>query len=241
MPQNDLTWKISGKILTVLGNSVAMRVRPPVHYSRNLNYSVLLRMAGFNVINLARGGNTIKRACVDIDIYIRTFPDIYILNFGVVDASTREVPKWFFNLYNSSGQYWYNRFARLIYNRGIKKIRKPLVYLRLKRSWVGKRSFSRLYELMVERLLKETNAILIGLPVNVANDRVEKALPGSRKNHRSYNQVMRKLLDRDRCFYLELSDINSNVHYPDGVHFSTEGHKIVAEKIIQYLDLTEKK
>jgi len=176
--------------ITILGNSVAMRVRPPEEYPFNRNYTYLLRESdsySFNVNSLAAGGSTIKSSFKHLDAYISSFPDVYILNFGVVDACTREVPRWFFNIYNSTSQACGNRLARWYYNGIVKRVRRPLVYLRLKSPWVRRKAYKRLYSLMVERLLKETNAIIIGLPINIANDRIEKALPGSRKNHMIYN------------------------------------------------------
>lgn len=222
--------------LTIIGNSVAMRVRPVEPYPDNRNYHTLLSDADFEVENLAKGGNTIKSAFKDLDTYIGSFPDVFILNFGVVDASTREVPRWFFNLYNSTGQYWYNRFSRWIYNGLIKKARKPLVVLRGKRSWVGKKTYKRLYSLMTERLLKETNAIVIGLSINSADDRVEKALPGSRKNHLAYNQIMKDVLNQERCYFIHVQDDLTAIDYPDGVHYSKSGHKIVAKKISDLIE-----
>jgi len=231
--------------VTVIGNSVALRVRPVEPYPGNLNYFSLLSDAEFNknsrtrnlnVLNLARGGNTIKSAFKDFDSYIRSFPDLFILNFGVVDASTREVPKWFFDMYNSTGQYWYNNLSRWVYNAIIKKIRRPLVYLRGKRPWVGRKKYEFLYNLMIERLLKETNAIIIGLPINTADERIEKALPGSRRNHLNYNQVMENALDRERCYFINLQEGLTADDRPDGIHYSKSGHEKVARRIIDLIE-----
>jgi lysophospholipase L1-like esterase len=223
------------KNIAVIGNSVAMRVRPPMDFPENKNYSVLLRDDGFQMQNLAKGGNTIKSALKELDSIVSAFPDIYILNFGVVDASNREIPRWFFNLVNSSGQAWYNRFSSFIYNGFIKRIRRQLVFLRGKRPWVRKKAFRKYLTYMLDRLQKETNANIIGLSINLANDRVEKALPGSRKNHRAYNKILSEALKGKRCTFLDLTDLESEKYYPDGVHFSAEGHKIVSQRIVDTL------
>ena len=111
-----------------------------------------------------------------------------------------------------------------------------MVYLRGKSTWVGKKSFKKLYSLLVERLSKETNAIIIGMSINIANDRVEKELPGSRKNHHLYNEIIKSCMDHPNCSYLDLTDLDSEIHYPDGVHFSKVGHQVVAERLIDVLE-----
>jgi lysophospholipase L1-like esterase len=231
--------------VSIVGNSVSLRLRPPVEHPENKNFTYLLRDEGFLaekrsspyfITNLSSGGATVRSVFNRLDNIIRTYPDVYIINLGVVDSSTREVPRWFFNIYNSSSQYWYNNLARVFYVTLIKRLRKPLVYLRGKSTWVGKRSFEKLYGMLIERLSKETNAVIIGVSINIANDRVEKELPCSRRNHIFYNEIIKSCLDRQNCLYLDLTDLDSETHYPDGVHFSKIGHEVVADRLIETLE-----
>mgnify|MGYP001551774064 FL=1 len=89
---------------------------------------------------------------------------------------------------------------------------------------------------MTERLLKETNAIVIGLSINTADDRVEKALPVSMIKHLIYNQILKDILNQERCYFIHVQDNLTASDYPDGVHYSKSGHEIVAKKISEVIE-----
>lgn len=236
--------------IAVVGNSVAMRVRPPEQPPDNRNYTVLLREAEaetggckvtMNVTNWSSGGATIREIHKSLNDIIRLFPDFYVLNLGVVDASTRDIPRWFFNIINSTNPSRFHRVMKFIHGGLITRFRRPLVLIRGKRSWVSHREFNQLYALLIERLLKETNATIIGLSINLANERVERALPGSRSNHEKYNRIIEHNMQHSRCIYLDLEDFNTEIHFPDGVHFSAEGHRLVADRIIKSIKTFQRK
>ena len=239
--ENEPISNFSGKYhIAVVGNSVAMRVRPPEEIPANRNYTMRLRegsaedvgsAASFHVVNWSTGGATVREVHKNLNDIIRLYPDYYILNLGVVDASTRDIPRWFFQIINSTNNSGFHRLMRYFHGGVIRPLRRPLVFIRGKRSWVSARTFQRLYDLLIEKLLRETNAKIIGLSINLANERVEKALPGSRRNHERFNRIIRKSLEQSRCIFLDLTDLDPEPHYPDGVHFSAEGHRLVAERI----------
>ena len=161
--------------------------------------------------------------------------NFFIVNFGVVDASTREIPLWFYRLAQSKNDRLLNKLSNAIYRNILIKVRPCLVKLRGKRSWISKKRFEKYFDFLVDRLLKETNARIISLPINLANNRVEKALPGSLKKHKEYNKIIReKTLQRKQNF-VDLSFLNSEEHYPDGVHFSAAGHKLAADEIFKVI------
>jgi len=228
---------------SVIGNSVALRVRPPLQHPLNLNYSVILedmlkkeyKSDNVQIDNKGVGAFTIHNAINNIDTYIQTFPDFFIINFGVVDASSREIPLWFYRLAQSRRDRLVNKVSSAIYRNLLIKIRPTLVRLRGKRSWISKKSFTKYYNELFSQLLKETNARIIAFPINLANERVEKELPGSFKKHQEYNEIIKKTTLNHNQYFVDLSFLNSEKHYPDGVHFSTEGHKIVAVEIFKVI------
>ncbi len=242
--------RMPGKLyVAVVGNSVAMRVRPPLEAPDNCNYSVHIRSASvdddirknsFQVVNWSSGGATIRDIHKELDQIVRLFPDYYVLNLGVVDASTRDIPRWFFRIVNSTNQSRFHSMVSVLYGGVIRRARRTLVFIRGKRSWISSREFKKLYGLLVDKLLKETNAEIIGLSINIASERVERALPGSGKNHLRFNQIIENCLEHPRCQYLDLTDLDQRKHYPDGVHFSAEGHQLVADRIIHYITLHAK-
>ena len=227
--------------ISIIGNSVAMRVRPPLDYPENNNFSQCLEEIfrekwdkNIHIQNLSLGALTIKEAISRMDEYIRTFPDYYILNLGVVDASTRDIPHWVFRIfYGPKDGLLPGVLRKLYYNPVSKRIRPFFVHLRGKRSWISANKYNKLFHLLVDTLIKETNAKIIVLPINIANDRIEKQLPGSRLNHKKFNVIMNEACKRVRVHYLNIEKWNTDEYYPDGIHFSGKGHKIIAEKIFE--------
>jgi len=225
--------------VTIIGNSVALRNRPPEKYPANKNYCQYLEEYLYtelnntivHVNNKALGANTVYNVITKIDDYIQTFPNFYILNLGVVDASTREIPLWFYRMASSKKDRFIYKLAEFMYRNIIIKLRPVLVGLRFKKSWISARKFKKYFETLVNTFLKETNARIIVLPINIANKRVEKALPGTTKKHEQYNQLMKDIVEKYSQEFVDLSSLTSETHYPDGVHYSSVGHKTVATKI----------
>ncbi len=225
--------------ITIIGNSVALRTRPPGQSPENKNYGKLLEEdlcqkvldKNFIVNNKATGAYTVYNVITKIDDFINTFPDYYIINIGVVDASTREIPLWFYRLASSKKDGFIFRIISFIYRGIIIKARPALVRLRGKSSWISSKKYRKYYSFLIKTLLKETNAKIIILPINQANKRVEKELPGSLKKHTIYNKIMNDISQEFSLYFADLEFLNSDEHYPDGVHYSLSGHKIVAQEL----------
>lgn len=230
--------------ITIIGNSVAMRVRPPVDYPENINYtSYLERIMNEKTgkehyfQNLSFGGLTIKEAFKNIDTYIRTFPDLYIINLGVVDSCTRDIPYWLFKIiYGKKQDLFHRSIRKLYYNALMEKIRPSIVSVRCKRSWISEKHYKRMFYSFIEILIKETNAKIIVLPINIANDRIEKQLPGSKSNHIKFNKIMNEACQNERVKFVNSKYLISNEYYPDGIHYSNSGHKKVAEEIFKVIE-----
>ncbi len=225
--------------ITVIGNSVALRVRPPQNHPDNKNYTALLRdHYGTNseVESKALGATTITNWLNMSDQVINSFPDVYIINIGVVDATIREVPLWFYRLSSRNVDNLFTKIFKGLYRGPVSKGRRMLAMLKGNRSWISKRKFEKRYDRFVGTLLKETNAQIMTLPINVANDRIEKQLPGSRNNHLIFNDLIKKITAKHGQTYLDLNDLTSEEHYPDGVHFNVAGHRMVANKLISHIN-----
>ncbi len=227
--------------ITIVGNSVALRTRPTLNHPANKNYSQLLEeileekmpSKPIYIKNIAVGATTVYDASINTDKIIHTFPRFFIINLGVVDSCSREVPLWFYRIATSKKDKFINNFAHLIYRGLIFRFRPFLVRLRAKKSWVSKKKFKKYYTKLVETLLKETNAQIIAIPINPVNDRIEKALPGSRKKNIAYNTIIKEIIDSKSQFFIDIGNLNSPIHYPDGVHYSFEGHKAIVEKLLK--------
>jgi lysophospholipase L1-like esterase len=230
--------------ITIIGNSVAIRNRPPQKFPNNKNYGLLLEEILQNkhpeqivmVNNLGFSRATIMNVIQKYDKYIATMPNYFIINIGVSDASTREIPFWMAEIINNPKPSWPKSFFSCIHHYFIKPKRSFFVKLRGKKSWISKKRFRKYYMELILFLQKETNARIITIPINPANDRVEKAVPGSSKNYNEYNVIIRSIANKCNGNYLEIDELNSKEHYPDGIHYSFEGNKLVAKKLFNLIE-----
>lgn len=225
--------------ITIIGNSVALRTRPIVNYPNQFNYHQLLEKSlpeilpdySIQVTNLSVGGSNITDIIKRSDTFVSTFPQFFIINLGVVDASTREIPLWFFKIINTKGDGVLKVILSKIYVKFIKPIRPILVRLRRKKSWISKKRYTKLFDQFIYYLLKETNAKIIILPINKSTSRIIKQVPGSFENYKKYNQSMREIADKYKQKFVELNELVPEIHCPDGIHFSSEGHALINKKL----------
>ena len=230
--------------ITIIGNSVAMRVRPPQAFPDNLNYGQILEKklsdtfpsTISNVENLSLHRALVQDVLNNIDTYIQSFPDYFIINLGVVDACCREIPLWYSNRINDQKHTLMSKFflCPLYYN-FIKKHRPAFVKLRGYRQWGNLGEFKAKYIKLLDSIIKETNAKIITLSISPPTTRIEKELPGSRKNITAYNHIIKQLTFERHQQFIDLDGLNPEKHCPDGIHFSLEGHDLVASLLYKCL------
>lgn len=75
--------------VVVIGNSVGIRVRPPLESPHNLNYNQLLEQL---ISDLSFHRFMVGAVLESIKNYLTKLPHFFIINLGVVDASNREIP-----------------------------------------------------------------------------------------------------------------------------------------------------
>lgn len=223
--------------VSVIGNSVGLRVRPPQPYPDNMNYSQLLQpmledQLGTRVDaeNLCVGRSTIRDLLEMGDTIYHSFPNIFIINAGITDCSTREIPLWFSNIIYSSRTSFFRNVAAAIHKFIIIPQRRRFVVLRGKRSWISPRQFRHFYSKLIRDLVKNTNGFLILMKINDCTDRVETQLPGTRANITRFNAIIEDLRDLapDRIKLINVDDLNPETDLPDGIHYSREGHDKIA-------------
>ena len=227
------------KKVVIIGNSVALRNRPHVK-EQSLNYGQLLSNnlntkesdTLYVIENIAFGRATMPDLHKVADQIINTFGDLYIINIGVSDAATREMSRWFGDILNQREQTWKVKIAK-----GISKLihiplRTFLVKLRGKRAWTSKSKFEKLFKELIHKIQHNTSGKIIVLPLLIANDRVESIVPGTNKNYKAFNEILNKVCNKSDVGLLNLDGLNSEIDYPDGTHFSEEGNKNVANKLL---------
>jgi hypothetical protein len=218
--------------IVLLGDSVSLRIRPvrSAHAEKTYAEHLMALNQGFFVVNLGRGATSIKSQMADMDPIIRQFPDFYVLNFGIVDCSTRSVPEWVFRFINTikPTEWLIRRWTRKAVDFFEKKNRKFLVLLRGKRSWTSEKDFKSVYLKTIKLLQKETGAQIICLGINQTDERVESQLPGTKQKINQYNQLIKQVCESTGCSFVDTYNLIEPKNVPDGIHFDAVGHKQVA-------------
>jgi hypothetical protein len=171
-----------------------------------------------------------------IENYINKLPHIFIINLGVVDASNREIPLWYANMVKNNNSLL-GKLLSGIHVRIIVPNRRLFVKLRGSRSWVRLQSFTASYEKLIQALLKETNARIIALGINQGGRRIEESLPGSTEKYKLYNEQIASVTRKFGQRYMEVNDFLTQEDFPDGIHYSAEGHKKLAGKLFEEITI----
>ena len=224
--------------ITIIGNSVALRVRPKENGEnrrQNKVYGSLFRIDAkfdFEVVNLSKTRWMVTEFKDNPDLYLSTFPDYFILNIGCVDAPPREMPLWISDiLFRRKKSVFYTPLD-FIYKKIVKKyLRKTFVKLRRGKPWVKEKLFAKAYTEMIDRLESETTASIIALGINRGNERIEMELPGCLKNYEKYNNKVRSICESRNINFIDVRDLESQHFYPDGVHYNSRGHIEIFKRI----------
>ena len=84
--------------ITILGNSVALRMRPPRSDPGDGTYAEWLSRQGHDVRTVASAGTLLSEAFATLDSdVVATFPDCVIINYGVVEVCYRRTARWINN------------------------------------------------------------------------------------------------------------------------------------------------
>ncbi|MEX2483401.1 MAG: SGNH/GDSL hydrolase family protein [Brumimicrobium sp.] len=233
------------KQILIIGCSVSLRVRPPESQSlKNLNYGKIIE----NELNKSEGdalwvvkNKGISRAITrDVllmkDEFGRNQANYVILNIGAVDAPNREIPLWFSDvLHYKRRQSFYKLFNFLNHYLIKGKMRSKLVLLRGKRSWTSKNKFTKDIHEIIDSIKKDSPSKIIVLGINSGNKRIEQILPGTMEKYKEYNLILKQISMEKKCSFIDVSDLESDKYFPDGVHYNQLGHGMVSKRLLQQI------
>lgn len=229
--------------ITIIGNSVALRIRPveDIISQRGKVYGILLEeklnkskyyINKWEINNLSMSRLIIKEIYDKSDVYLRTFPKVFIINIGCVDAPNREVPLWFSDIIFKRKFIAFHKLFNCFYKL-IKKnyMRKMLVHLRGKKSWVSHPKFKFYFEEIIKILYKDSNALIIVLGINSGSSEIEKLLPDTNKKFKEYSRTLEDICQKFNIEYIDVGDLKSESYFPDGVHYNYNGHVEIANRL----------
>lgn len=234
--------------VVVLGNSVALVARPPREKKGPTTYPELLpgllgeRGVPCELVNVSERYLTVDGALEDLERRVVALsPDLVILNYGVVEAAPRIVPRPVYFFINRPP--YRTSLPRRIFCRAASAAERYLAP-RLLRAfggfrWVGPALFAECLAAIVDRLWKECRCHTVVMNIPEPNDRMESLLPGIRSSTEEYNRIMQQACTRRTAHLLDAASLvragGAEAFCPDGVHFSAEGHKAVAEELAELI------
>ena len=215
--------------LVVIGNSVTIRVRPE---DSSLTYAnTIANKLKLELIHLGEGALLLEEFLKQQKHQKIPKNSHVVINFGIVDACTRPIPKSLYNFMmeiDKSSFKLTRRLIRFMEN----KFRTKLVKLKGKKSWTDRDEFIQQMNNLID-ILKSKNCSYSILGINYPNNRIESILPGSQENVILFNKELEKVNN-----YISVDDLNHQEYYPDGIHYNAKGHQLITDRIINHYVFT---
>lgn len=237
--------------IVVIGNSAVFLTVPPLEgrdddpYARWLPEALLDRGVHATVVQHAQWHATVLEVLPRFEAWVRDeLPDLVVVNLGIVDCQARVLPTWL--LRNSMtwlpGQ---GGFAR-IYRRRVVPSLRPRIrgWQRFWAGRVGPRAsrvrpavFERAMTRLVQLSVSHANAHVLLLDIDDANERLLHWMPGLQERIDRYNAILQRVAGGAAGGRATLARTSRVVAtdperlLPDGIHRSSEGHRVVAEAL----------
>jgi lysophospholipase L1-like esterase len=238
--------------IVVIGNSCVFLTVPAAHdvdddpYPGWLRELLHQRGVEATVAVHSQWHTTITEALPRFESWVRDeLPDVVIANFGIVDAQARVLPTWL--LRNTMTWLPGNGALAHRYRRRVVPLLRPRVR-GWQRYWAGRvgprwsRVRPSVFERAMARLLqlcaRQCNAHVVVLDIDPANDVLLSWMPGLQERIDRYNGILDRVVQREqvgRATLLRTSEVvtaDPERLLPDGIHRSAEGHRLVAERIV---------
>ncbi len=240
-----LELKISGlpdrEIIAVVGSSVSLYVRPPRKTSDEKTYAEHLREglgADYWVTNLSRVSydieDAVDRFAVDL---LPLSPATIIVHLGVNESASRLLPRrvWrgiYGGPMGGSAKLGLTRRGLALVDSAGRR-----VFTRVhSRAWFTEHEFEQKLMEFLGLIAKELYARVILVGVAAPSDRVEQQLRGSRLRAEHFNDILQQAAVSKGAHYISVADLPAGGGMtPDGIHFSAEGHRLLAQRLMEVL------
>lgn len=223
--------------IMIFGSSVVINIRPPrMEKSEKIYGDIVIELLRKEInepvelVNLGRKSNMINSFSINEfnNYLLQHYPDVVIFNYGINECVPRVLPRklWSFFVEESIKKHPVRRYTYAI----ILRLTPYLIRLFHCKSWVSVEAFRKEFENRISIINKESSSIIIILGIGMTSDRVERTLPGSYKAIDVYNKCLIDICNKNKnSIFIDCSDLTPFM--PDGIHFDSKGHRIVAEKI----------
>ena len=199
---------------------------------------------------ITRAGVLLAEAFATLeDDVISDFPDCVIISYGVVEEGLRQTVRWVNN--RTITNYYLNsvfdrrcvfgsapaRLTGLVLRVMNGAIRCVAVALGFRCHWMSVPWFLDVLERTIARVLGETSARVVVIGISPCSPRIEQRARGSSEAIAVANSVLAALCERagERVTFVDpagaLGGAPLEGMVPDGIHFSAEGHRLVASAL----------
>ena len=243
-----IVWRISYSMVksnalhvTIIGDSTSFWVRPKNPLA--LTYPEIISSAErIDLSKNLRPGLTFHDV-VD-SLWFSVLPnrfDVYIFALGINDITPRTAPLFLAKKYSTKFEKsgFLSILGRFVYRcLSANKLQTFLAKVKLSRPWSSTKYLDKTIMKIEKIILEEKNSKIIFLKIPTANERVVKIIPTINNYIKSYNNLLNKhskrknisLIDIDLLFGDKKDDL-----MPEGIHFSSEGHRLVAQAILEVI------
>lgn len=224
------------KRLVILGDSLGLAtgiksVQTPdaVEYEETYPYLLKKSLPEWEIISTCKRSNRIdKQASLQwlSDDIILYKPSVVVIHLGICDCAPRI----------------FNRYESFILSNLPLYIREPITAFFSKHRYFFTKHFKKVYvkkmpfKSNMKKLINticEINAFPILVSIADTNKRNKEKSYNYDKNIQEYNQILLELSKEYNLPYINMFEEGDRILLPDGIHLSTEGSKLLANKIFQ--------
>lgn len=242
--------------ISIIGNSVGIRMRPPREKPSDKTYSERLANAGHQVDNRCKAGVLLSETFAFIDDeLVAGFPDVVIINAGIIEIFPRRTWR---RLNNYLVRNYYNnlvlgrryqsdaisiRFQLARIANGL--LRRMSKFLRLSWRWESETGFLSALRSICKVLTIETHAHIIVLGVGPVSERFLSEYPSLNAEIDALNKRMEGLIGvfGDRAQMISVKEVidmeNPESSIPDSIHFSSKGHREIFSEIERRISMIQ--
>lgn len=214
----------SKKRILIIGDSLCLTRNKPEKVVLSDTWPKLLNENNeFEIIQLGIGGATIRTLYEQAQYYESCYPDILVVQSGIVDCAPRALSWLEKEIINSS------RLFNFVANRLM-----PINLMRKYRglTYTTKYDYKKKVGQFINRF-PESKIIFIGiLP---ASGDYEKILPGISKKIKMYNEIIEKEIT-DKQFFLNTDSIPMHGIMTDHHHLNSIGHKWLVDSVLDIVN-----
>jgi hypothetical protein len=228
--------------IVFIGNSVSLRVRPFQKEDLAFPFIVEKKLADKNAVYFdLLGGQMIDKYVSNPDFIFEYNADVIILNFGIVELSSRSISRRFYEYlnYRTPKKKW-KRKIQTIFQFLENRFRKTLVNMKGRSSWYNKDLFIDDYLKLIESIQDKSNSKLIVLGINEPDKRIEDQLPGTKNRVNYVNMKLKIELEKVGVQFIDVNSITKVEDRPDGIHYNSKGHLIISSEIIKLIEAFSK-